>query len=217
MTQAELQDIKLKELASEYRMKGYTVFIRPDREELPAFLSQFHPDLLAVSDKDNVVVVIKSTADLPSDRSLVPLAAAIEAQPQWRFRLAIVNLPTEPELPENGELVPDERIDALLREARELNAEGRNETAAMIAWAAAEAVLRRVAHDNGADVYGKYSGSVIKQLYVMGLLEDDEYYDFMRAVEFRDAFAHGFAATAQPDIVARLLQDVEAVRFRVVA
>ena len=213
MTQAELEQQKLEQIAAEYRQKGYSVSLRPGTEDIPAFLTPFEPDLLARSEADSVVVEIKPTADLVSD-SLIELAEAVEAQPGWRFELVVINPPAAQEVPRNGELVPDERIESLLREAEALNREKRYEAAAVIAWAAAEAMFRRLVREHGIESERKSSGSILKQLYALGVIDADQYEIFSRAMEFRNAFAHGFAADVAPETIERFIRDVEELKSR---
>ncbi|HYI10631.1 MAG TPA: hypothetical protein VEK57_16340 [Thermoanaerobaculia bacterium] len=213
MTQAELERANLEAIASEYRQKGYSVSVRPAAASVPQFLAPFQPDLIATSREDNVVVEIKSSSDLASD-AVVALAEAVEAQPGWRLELAVVNLPAAPEVPLNGELVPDEQIDSLLREAHTLSREKRYEAATIMAWAAAEGIFRRLARAEGIESERKSSGTVLKQLYANGVIDPDQYDSFSRAMEFRNAFAHGFKASVAPAEIDQFLHEVEALRSR---
>jgi uncharacterized protein YutE (UPF0331/DUF86 family) len=213
MTQAELERTKLEEIASEYRQKGYTVSVQPSAESIPEFLAPFQPDLVATSDEDNVVVEIKSSSGLMSD-ALVDLSEAVAAQAGWRLELIIANLPATPEMPMNGELVPAEKIESLLREAHALNREKRYEAATIMAWAAAEAIFRRLVHAEGVESERKSSGAVLKQLYALGVIDPDQYDSFARAMEFRNAFAHGFNASVAPDEIDHFLNEVEVLRSR---
>jgi uncharacterized protein YutE (UPF0331/DUF86 family) len=213
MTQADLENSKLEQIASEYRRKGYDVAIRPRDEHIPPFLRPFQPDLIATTDADNVVVEIKASSELASE-SIVKLAEAIEAQSGWRFELIVVNPPVAHEVPPNGALAADDRVESILREAQALYREQRFEAAAMMAWSAAEAIFRRVAQANGLEAERKSSASVLKQLYASGLIDEDQYDVFSRTMEFRNAFAHGFTASVAPETIDRFMQDVEELKSR---
>jgi uncharacterized protein YutE (UPF0331/DUF86 family) len=213
VTQTEIEQTTIEQVASEFRGKGYDVAVRPSAESAPAFLRPFQPDLIATSSGDNVVVEFKSSADLTSD-VLVRLAEAVQSQPGWRLELVVVNPPAAQEVPPRGELVSGERVDAMLREAETFVRENRYEAAALLAWSAAEATLRRLAQTNGLDSERKSSGAILKQLYALGLIDPDQYDAFARAMEFRNAFAHGFAATVAPENVDRVIRDVELLKSR---
>jgi uncharacterized protein YutE (UPF0331/DUF86 family) len=213
MTQMELEAAKLEQIAAEYRQKGYEVSIRPDSETIPQFLAPFQPDLIVRSKDDNAVIEVKSSKDLTSG-SLAQLAAKIESRPGWRLELAVVNQPFAQEVPLYGVLVTEDRVDHILRQAQVLSREKSYEPAALMAWAAAEAILRRMAVASGVEVEKKSTGSVLKLLYALGLIDSDQYDNFSRAMEFRNAFAHGFEASLQPENIDRVIHDVESLRSR---
>lgn len=216
MTQMELEAAKLEQIAAEYRQKGYEVSIRPDSETIPSFLAPFQPDLIVRSKNDNAVIEVKSSKDLTSG-SLAQLAEKIESRPGWRLELAVVNQPFAQEVPMYGVLATDDRIDHILRQAQALSREKSYEPAALMAWAAAEAILRRMAVASGVEVEKKSTGSVLKLLYALGLIDPDQYDNFSRAMEFRNAFAHGFEASLQPKYIDRVIHDIESLRSRTAA
>jgi uncharacterized protein YutE (UPF0331/DUF86 family) len=213
MTQRELENAKREQIAAEYRQKGYDVCIRPDSENVPQFLVPFQPDLIVRSPNDNAVIEIKSSRDLTSG-SLTQLAAKVESEPGWRLELVVVNQPAAREVPPHGTLVAHERIDQILHQAQVLSREKSYEPAALMAWAAAEAILRRMALDSGVDVERKTTGSVLKLLYALGLIDADQYDNFSSAMELRNAFAHGYEASLQPENIDRVIHDVESLKSR---
>lgn len=213
MTQIELEAAKVEQLAAEYRRKGYDVSIRPDSENVPQFLAPFQPDLIVRSANDNAVIEVKSSKDLTSG-SLEKLAAKVQSKPGWRLELVVVNQSVAREVPQHGVLVAEDRIDHILRQAQLLSREKSYEPAALMAWAAAEAILRRMALASGVEVERKSTGAVLKLLYVLGLIDDDQYDNFARAMEFRNAFAHGFEASLQPESIDRVIHDVESLKSR---
>ena len=50
---------QLQEIAAEYESRGYDVLVEPSPEELPEFLTGFHPDLVARGPNESVVVEVK--------------------------------------------------------------------------------------------------------------------------------------------------------------
>jgi uncharacterized protein YutE (UPF0331/DUF86 family) len=212
MTIVEMENSKLQQLANEYRAKGYVVALRPRGEQLPTFLTPFQPDLVATSLDDNVVVEVKTAPELTE--ALVGLADAVDKQHGWRLELVVVNPSAAQEVPVYGQLVGDAQVTELLEKAEALRKRSEDEAAVMLAWSAAEAVLRRRAQSTGMEVERKSSAYVLKQLYTLGVLDEEQYESFARAMEFRDAFAHGFTASLEPGVVAALIRDVEALRAR---
>jgi len=211
MNQAEMENAKLEELAARYREKGYDVVLRPRADEVPPFLAPFQPDLVATSGDEGVVVEVKSSSDLGSD-SFVRLAEAVERQPGWKLQLTVVSPPVAPEVPRSADLVPEDRIESILAQAQELNREKRHEMAAITAWTAAEAILRHMVRASDARSERKSSGTILKELYVLGLIDAGQYDTFARAMEFRDAYTHGFSATVTRQAVDRFIRAVEELR-----
>jgi uncharacterized protein YutE (UPF0331/DUF86 family) len=213
MTQSEIESAKLEQIAAEYRQKGYNVSIRPDSATVPQFLSPFRPALIVQSKNDNAVIEVKSAKDLTSG-SLAELAAKIESEPSWRLELAVVNQPFAQEVPQYGILVTEDQLDHILRQAQVLSLQKSYEPAALMASAAAEAILRRMAVASGVEVEKKSSGSVLKLLYALGLIDADQYDNFSRAMDFRNAYVHGFEATLQPENIDRVIHDIESLKSR---
>ena len=60
---------KIREVAREYRRAGYEVLVEPSGPQVPAFLGDYRPDLIAVGDRESVVIEVKSTRGF--DRSEV--------------------------------------------------------------------------------------------------------------------------------------------------
>lgn len=79
-----------KRLARQYRTLGYDVVERPEPRQLPDFMRDTAPDLVARSDTDNVVVEIKRHAALKGSNDLVDLADRVSDRPGWRFELVVL-------------------------------------------------------------------------------------------------------------------------------
>ena len=52
-------------LAKEYQSKGYEVIVDPTSEQLPDFLSGYHPDLLVKKGNEAFIVEVKTRTPLP--------------------------------------------------------------------------------------------------------------------------------------------------------
>jgi len=193
MTVHELEQAKLSEIAAEYRSKGYSVGVRPRPEELPAFLSGYKIDLVAESPRDNVVVEVSSGPSLERTK-LVRIAEVVKSQKNWRFEVAVVNPPAAPDVPAYAELADEEQIQSSIRNAETLRNEGQFEAAALLAWSAAEAILRNWARIEGLDLERKSSSALLKNLYSVGRLDPSSFLKLQDLLEFRNAFAHGFRA-----------------------
>ena len=76
----ELEERKVKELANEYKKKGYTVFMYPTKENIPDFLGDYKPDLIAISDREKLVIEVKSKSTIKSSEKLTNYIELINRQ-----------------------------------------------------------------------------------------------------------------------------------------
>lgn len=191
---------RLTRIANEYRDKGYRVIVHPGQDDLPAFLRGFEPAMIAIGDDESVVLEIRTREQL-SDRqnSLVALASAVENRPGWRLELVSTGTKyVEAEVPPGEE--PDvHEIRARIGSARELYGEGQVEDAALIAGAAAEATLRRVARINDVELDHLQPGFILRQLYSLGLLDEQHYHALRRGIVERNVISHGFRPNTAVD------------------
>jgi len=191
---------RLSRIAKEYREKGYQVIVRPEQDELPVFLRGFQPALIALSDNENVVLEIRSREQLTDQEfSIVKLADAVATHKNWRFDLVSTGAEyVEAEVRPGVE--PDiQEIRSKIGVARELFGEGQSEGAALIASAAAEAALRRLARKHDIQLDHLQPSFVIRQLYILGLLSDENYGILRTAMTERNVLTHGFRPNSAPD------------------
>jgi hypothetical protein len=96
-------------------------------------------------------------------------------------------------------------VNRLLSSAEALFASGEVEAAAMLAWSAAEAILRKSAQSAAPELERQSSARVLKHLYSLGLIERGTYEKLLLLMQFNNAVAHGFeprtAAPSIPDVV----------------
>jgi hypothetical protein len=204
MTTIELEQQKIEELAAQYEREGYAVRIRPAGPELPEFLRAFEPDLVATSSHGNVVVEVKASSAMNADQ-ITRLAEAVERQSGWRLEVVFVSQPVAAEIPAEERLAPEAQVNRLLSSAEALFADGEVEAAAMLAWSAAETILRRSAQSAAPEMERQSSARVLKHLYSLGRIEHGTYEKLLLLMQFRNAVAHGFeprtAAPSIPDVV----------------
>jgi hypothetical protein len=204
MTTASLETTRLETLASEYRARGYEVHLHPDRRHLPDFLIGFTPDMIALSNDDKVVIQVKSAREFDAEQ-VQKLAAFVENQPPWRYEVALVNLPTAPDVPAAEELATEAEVGRLIANAEVLAAQNQVEAAALIAWSAVETILRRLTREAAPELERQSSARVLKHLYALGRVQPEIYDTLSRLLTFRNAVAHGFTPKAGiPDLAAAI-------------
>lgn len=200
--------------ASEYAGRGYTVIVQPTPVQLPDFLKEFRPDLLALSSSDNVVIEVKARQDL-RDRLMLRLSEVVAKHRGWRFELIVANPPVGEEIPPDADLVRLPDVQAWLKQARDSASLGLVEASTLIAWSAAEAVLRLLVEDDIGEPSRRGSSYLLKQAYSLGLIGREEYDYLSEFILIRNAVAHGFASEdLNVSRVLRLIEIVDEIQGR---
>jgi len=207
MNIAELEAARIDNLASQYRSKGYEVYIHPDRSRVPDFMFGFVPDMIALSAADNVIVQVTSAREFDPEQTQ-KLAEFIQNQKDWRFEVALVNLPTAPDVPAEEDLAADEQVARLIENAELLSNQSQPEASALLAWSAVEAILRKRARTAAPELERQSSARVLKHLYSLGRIQPDVYDTLSRLMEFRNAVAHGFAPRAAAPNIPKVITDI---------
>jgi len=74
----------------------------------------------------------------------------------------------------------------------------------MLAWSAAEALLRRILQSSAPELERQSSARILKHLYAVGRIEHTAYDKLLQLMQFRNAIAHGF----EPRTIAPSISDV---------
>src|SRR5580704_17778416 len=102
-----------------------------------------------------------------------------------------------------------------------LRSSGHLPAAFLIAWSAAEALLRRTAFRNGLDTAGYGPAALYKELYSIGVIPRKAYEVFAAAIQARNTLVHGFKSPKTElrdkidslmDTVDRLLRELNSGR-----
>ncbi len=76
-----LERRRLRDVAREYQRKGYQVLVEPRGSDLPVFLQNLGPDLIAHNGEEWVVVEVKSKTSLVRDPHLSQLTEVVSSRP----------------------------------------------------------------------------------------------------------------------------------------
>lgn len=203
---------KIREVAREYRRAGYEVLVEPAGPQVPAFLGDYRPDLIAIGDQESVVIEVKSTRGFDRSEANREIAASVARQPGWRFELVVTSPRRERQ---NEEQAPWDLpvVDGYLEQVRRLLETENREAAFLLLWANTEALLRRVALREGVRLGSLSPAQLVRELATQGVLERPDYFALEKAATFRNAFAHGMgAAEVEPVLLDKLLRVIEALR-----
>jgi uncharacterized protein YutE (UPF0331/DUF86 family) len=201
----ELEYRRLLRVAKEYKKKGYEIIIYPKCGDLPDFLKQFEPDMIARKGKDLAVIEVKSQETLKGQPRLTRLASQVEKHPRWRFELIITNPRKKLKINFAAKLISFKEIEERIRIANEMWASKQRATALLVAGTAVEARMRIVLKDLGKDVQNLPTTAVIKTLYSLGFISHT-HYDFLeKYFKLKNQIVHGFEPLKlDPKLIANL-------------
>jgi REase_AHJR-like len=183
---------RARAIAAEYRGRGYEVIEQPSPEQLPAFLSGYHPAMLVQKGDEAIIVEVKSRSSLIKDPRIRELARLVQAEPDWNFELVVVGIEEQLNAPEGA--APFERDDILrsIEVAERLVASGFSEAALLLAWSTLEATVRLLTEEEGLVLEGLNPLSILTQATSNGVIARDDYNFLTKVMKYRNALAHGF-------------------------
>ena len=212
----EREQQRLREIAREYRKRGYEVLIEPRPNQLPEFLTPFRVDMLARSAEENVIVEVRTQESLTAAPELDEIAQVLHNRPFWRFELVVTN-PKDRSCLQFKDAMSLEPRDITYRyyEAGQLFDQEHGEAALLLAWSATEALLRYIAGVEAISIMQHNPNQVTKSLFTYGVLDREQYQTLQDALQARNMIVHGYKEQQSlVDTTTRLLQVAEQLRKR---
>src|SRR5262245_28060812 len=179
-------------IADEYRRKGFEVIEEPSTEQLPDFLSGYHPDLLIRKGEEKTIVEVKSRQSLAKDPQIRNLARLLHARPNWNFELVVVGEEEQFGISSGTHSLRKEEILPGAETAEKLLQSGFSEAALMQAWAISEAAIRVLIEAEGITLDRLPTLHTFKQAVTNGIISKEDYEFLTKVMKHRNALAHGF-------------------------
>jgi uncharacterized protein YutE (UPF0331/DUF86 family) len=192
MNMKELHDREVSNVAERYRQRGYDVIIEPAPQQIPKFLKDLRPDLIATKGHDHVVVEVKAREALRNSDSARQMADLVGKEPNWRFELVLLSNQSTQLSNYDTQPLPIARVKDLIARARQERESGDAELAFMTAWIAAEAVLRLFAAKNGLTNPIWSPAALLKQLVFEGAISREQFNALNGMQVLRNRVVHGF-------------------------
>ncbi|WP_396637874.1 hypothetical protein [Maribacter sp. R77961] len=197
---------RIKEVANDYTLKGYDVIIYPNHTNLPNFLKNFEPDILAKKDDFNVIIEVKTRNNQTDFKKLEFLAKEIESRKNWRFELVFTN-PRVKQIKTNEFTVLSElAINNRLLEINKLIEIESFEASFLLSWATIESVLRKKLNDEKSKTDKSPTLSVIRNMFSLGLINQHDYKTLQKSNSLRNNLIHGFEQNIDRNSVQKLVQ-----------
>lgn len=196
-TQREIK--KIRELAREYKKKGFIVSVEPTGNAIPDFIRKFNytPDLIAISQEESHVIEVSSRDTVERLRKISKLVDAIEKERGWRFILVMTNPrvssveTTQPTIPELSDLQLAYKKLSKLVELSHTYKHEFNHAILLLAWSIVEGALRMYNYTGKSKKPVRAPRSVIRDAVMFGFItqKEGEFLDYI--AEIRNSVAHG--------------------------
>ena len=210
-TIAELESKRAREIADEWRSRGYEVTIHPKRDQLPSFMKGFSPDLLMRKGDESVVVEIKSRPTMEREGRPSGLAGVVRDRPGWNYWLVPVNVGEQLRVPKGVRSFTREDVLNCAAESERLLDAGFADAAFIQACAAADGAVRILLDEEGELLGRPPSEHAITLAAQEGVISMECYFFLRDALRKRNALVHGFAL---PDTDAEAVRGVMGVAKR---
>lgn len=176
----------LDALRSQYERRGYKFIAHPSDKDLPDFLQSQGPDALALSDRENVVIEVKSRRSPEVRTRISAIAKLVEQHPGWKFRV-YYGAPTRPQLYGQPSKID---LNAQLDETRALFKSGHLRAAFILGWAALEAAARAMSADE-EEAKSMLPRELVNWLEQEGHITPETRHELRELVPIRNAIVHG--------------------------
>ncbi|MFC3193198.1 hypothetical protein ACFODZ_02975 [Marinicella sediminis] len=200
-TQRELK--KIKDLARDYKSKGFEVSISPKGKAIPGFMKKFNfvPDLIAKSQEETFVIEVSSKESVNRLKELSDLVKAIEKKNGWRFVLVMTN-PRESSatsiqspMPELIELQTSYKKLLKLKNVSENYGRDFDQAILLHAWSIIEGALRMYNYSVKSNTQFRNPKSIVRDTVMYGFISLKEGEFLSEMIEIRNRITHGEVET----------------------
>lgn len=188
---------KVRQVARQYEKNGYKVVIKPQRNDIPSFIKNYEPDIIAKSESDNVVIEIKRRADFATIEKLRETADIINKRANWRFELIVISgseESSEQRRKSTQELGQDD-ITNNLSTVHEMLQKGYLDSAFLLLWGTFESIARQLLLIDNKNLNNKTPLVLIKTLFSFGYLTRTDLDNLENLFGTRNQIVHGYKAT----------------------
>lgn len=205
---------KIKDIAQEYKEKGYEVFVEPSIGQMntfPLHLNNYRPDLVAMKDGDNVIIEVKSSEDKSSFKNLEDIANRINEYDNWRFELVLTNSKNDNIAFSGNSIIDDNTIKERLYTVKELSRKNSLTSAFLLAWSALEGELRKKYFNiNKEDKIKTTSiANLIKHAYSLGVISHSSLMNLQTLTNKKNNLIHGFEVEISKEDITNIIDCIE--------
>ncbi|MEH2433485.1 MAG: hypothetical protein V7K25_04400 [Nostoc sp.] len=197
-----LHDEKIKSLADKYESQGFRVLLKPKADELPFYLGNYQPEMIAIKDGSGLVIEVKNSLNRLSVDRLQALAEEVSKHQDWRFLLVTLEDIEAKSLPGTSEQLPSwQELTDRFFQAHRLIENDEIEPAFLFLWSIFEGILRKRAIDVLIPIERFPFIGLLKHLYSLGELSISQFDLAQACFEVRNRLAHGYIEKLNPQVL----------------
>ncbi len=197
---------KIREIANEYTKKGYDVIIQPSQSQLPNFIKGFEPDIIARHKNENVLIEVKTRQDKSEIQKFESIINEINKRENWRFEVIFTNTKETTLNANKFDTLSNTQIAERINEINKLIQYKSFEAAFLLGWSTLEAVIRQKLNNENKDISDRTTLSVIKTIFSLGLLNQNDYRTLQITNNLRNTLIHGFQQNIDKHNIENILQ-----------
>jgi Holliday junction resolvase len=188
---------KVKSMAEKYESQGFRVLLKPKADELPFYLGNYQPEMIAIKDGSGLVIEVKTNLSRVSVDRLQALAEEVSKHQGWHFLLVTLEDIEAKSLPGTSEQLPSwQDLADRFHEAHRLIENDKIEqafkAAFLLLWSTFEGALRKRAVDVSIPIERFPVIGLLKHMYSLGELSISQF-DFAQfCFEAWNSLAHGY-------------------------
>ena len=212
METKQSENNKIRQVAKDYEKNGYKVIIDPNRSDIPSFINDYQPDIIATSENDNVIIEVKSRTDFSTIEKLADIADIINKREKWRFELIVTTTKQETQSETEKITLELERneIEQNLKAVKSILKQDLLASAFVLLWATLESISRQLLLVDKKNLTNKAPLVLIKTLFSFGYLTRTDLDALEKLFIVRNQIVHGYKVKGlDKNSIERLLVIVE--------
>jgi len=215
MEARQIEQNKIRQVAKDYEKNGYKVIIEPHGTNIPYFIKDYQPDIIATSEKDNVIIEVKTRSNFSTIDKLRDIADIVNNRENWRFELIVTTSKQEvqSEIDRSTIELGLTEIERNFKTVKTAIKQELYPSAFILLWAMLESIARQLLLEDKKKLNSRTSLVVIKTLFSFGHLTRKELDTLEKFFVIRNQIVHGYKVTGfNKKMVERLLSIVEKLR-----
>lgn len=215
MEARQTEQNKIRQVAKDYERNGYKVIIEPRGADVPSFIKNYQPDIVATREDDNVVIEVKTRSDFSTIEKLRDIADTINKRENWRFELIVTTSKQETQT-ETDKLTIEldlVEIEENIKSVKAILKQDLYSSAFVLLWATLESIARQLLLEDKKKLNNKAPLVLIKTLFSFGYLTRTDLESLEKLFIVRNQVVHGYKAKGlDKKTVDRLLSIVEKLK-----